>query len=133
MKDIYKKSQVGIEFIILVGFVLFFFVVFLAIIEGNISDKTKEQKSAFVRDIALSVQNEIRLASQSSDGYYREFKIPEKIGNEDYQINITGNVVYIRTNDEKYAMTFQIENVTGEVIRGVNIIQKKDGKVKLNV
>ena len=127
-----KKSQTAIEFVILISFILFFFTVFFLAIQGNMSDKIREKQNLMVKDIALAVQDEINLALQSSDGYRREFKIPEKIGNQDYEINITEEMVYVRIDDE-YAMALPVTNITGDVRKGDNTIKKENGEIKLNV
>jgi len=74
-----KLSQSAIEFLILTGFLLFSFTIFFGVIQGNMSDKLKERQDLAVKSVAITVQDEINLASQSMDGYYRQFKIPEEI------------------------------------------------------
>ena len=128
-----KRSQSAIEFIILVGFLLFFFTVFFLTIQGNISDKLRERTNLRLKEIAVGVQDEINLASQASEGYYREFKIPTTISGLDYEINLTEGVVFIRTSDEKYALSLSVQNTTGDILKGENNITKKEGLVKLNV
>jgi len=128
-----KRSQSAIEFMILMGFLLFSFTVFFLIIQGNMADKLKEREGLSVKSIAITVQDEINLASEASDGYRREFKIPNNINGREYEINATEGVVYIRTLDRKYAMAFPVQNITGEVKKGDNVIEKENGEVKLNV
>lgn len=127
-----KKSQSAIEFLILVGFVLFFFTVFFLTIQENMSDKIKQRTNLAMKDIALAVQNEITLASKASEGYSREFKIPEKINSRDYKINITENLVSIKTLDNKYAMALPVATATGQITKGINIIKKENGEIKIN-
>lgn len=127
-----KQAQSAIEFVILIGFILFFFTVFFLAIQGNMADKLKEKQNLAIKEVALTVQDEINLASRSSDGYYREFKIPEKISNKDYDINITEDMVYVRTQDGKSAIALPVATVTGGIDTGENIIKKENGEVKLN-
>jgi len=82
--------------------------------------------------VALIVQDEINLALKSSEGYNREFKIPEKIINQDYDINLTGGLVYIITEDEKSAIALSIANVSGQIKKGYNLIKKENGIIYLN-
>jgi len=128
-----KHSQSAIEFFILTGFLLFSFTVFFLAIQGNMSDKLKERQALAVKNIAITVQDEINLAFQSSEGYSRQFKIPEEINGNKYDINITEGVVYVRTLDGKYAIALPVQDVTGEVKKNMNIIKKENGEVKLNV
>ena len=128
-----KKSQSAIEFVILVGAVFFFFIIFLLAVQFNISDKTKEKINLVINDIALGVQNEINLAAESSDGYYREFKVSEKVIRWDYDINVTEGSIYARTVDGKYAVSYFTVDVNGDVQKGTNVIRKELGKVCLNI
>jgi len=129
----YKNSQTSIEFFILVGFVLFFFTAFFLTIHENISDKIKERQTKLVIEIASTVQDEIDLAFESIDGYYREFTIPDYVASKSYKINITEGMVYVRTTDGKQAIALPVQNITGEIRKEENIIKKENGVVKLNV
>lgn len=128
-----KNAQSAIEFVILVGFILFAFTAFFLTIQGNISDELRERKNLAIKEVALSVQGEINLALEASEGYYREFKIPERIVNQDYEINITDERVYVRTKDGKNAISLPVFNVTGDVQKGTNSIKKESGEIKLNI
>jgi len=132
MEKYAEKSQIGMEFMIVTGAVLFFFAVFLLVIQENISEKTKEKRALAFKETGLMVQNEIKLASSSTDGYYRRFKLPADIENLDYETNITSEMVYIREKNGKYSMAFPISNVTGDLVKGENIIRKENGKIYLN-
>lgn len=127
-----NRGQSAIEFIILVAAVLFFFMLFSYAIQVNISDKVREKKSVLVRDTALTIQAEIDLAHGSSDGYYREFRIPERILNSDYEVSIVEGLVYVRTVDGKYATAYPVADINGQPLTGDNSIRKDSGVVYLN-
>lgn len=130
--SIFRKGQSAIEFIALVGAVGFFFLAFLFVLDMNLADKTWENRNLMTKEIALTVQNEISAASGSTDGYRREFNIPLYVVDMDYDINITGVFVYIRTVDGRHALALLVPNVTGNVIKGQNVIRKNSGIVSLN-
>jgi len=127
-----KKAQSAIELVVLIGFVLFFFTSFIIAIQTNMSDKLSRQDNLAIKEVALTVQDEINLALESSSGYYRTFKLPQKVGSRNYEINIVEEMVYARTTDGKYAIALPVANVTGDVQIGENIIKKENGKIKLN-
>lgn len=129
----HKNSQTSIEFVILVGFVLFFFTVFFLTINENMSDKIKERQTKIVIEIASTVQDEIDLAFESIDGYSRTFILPDYVASKSYNIDITEGMVYVRTTDNKQAIALPVQNITGQVQKGDNIIKKENGVVKLNV
>jgi len=128
----FNKAQSSAELIMLIGFVLFFFTVFFLVVQENVSDKIREKNNLAVKEIASIVQDEIALASESSDGYSRQFKLPEKIENQDYDINITEDMVYVKTQNDKYATSLPILAITGAIVKGDNKIKKESGEVKLN-
>ncbi len=127
-----KKAQAAIEFIILVSVILFFFTIFFMLIQENMSDKIQERQNLELKEIGITFQNEINLASKAGDGYYREFKIPDKIGNKDYTISITENMVYLKTSDNKNAVAFPVLDINGQPLKGTNKIEKQQGEIYLN-
>ena len=128
----YKKGQTAVEFIILIAFVLFVFTAFFILVQSNMSDKINENQVRQIKELALAVQDEINLASDSTEGYYRTFKIPEKIGNTEYTLNITEGFVYVRTSNEKNAIALPVREITGNILKGDNSIRKNGGIVYLN-
>lgn len=126
------KGQSSIEFMILIGAVLFFFLGFLYIIQISIADKVIEQKRVAVLQVASTVQEEINLAVTSSDGYSRTFILPQEIYGTDYSILLVSGSVYVNTSDGKHALALPVANVTGNVQRGDNLIRNVHGEVFLN-
>lgn len=128
----FKKAQVGMEFIIILGTLLFFVSLFLLAVQGNMEDKIYRRENLMVKEIAITVQNEINLALQSMDGYNRDFSIPKKVGNIDYTIEIVSGVVYINAGEGKHAMAFPVAEVVGNIQIPDNTIKKINGIILLN-
>lgn len=128
-----RHAQSAIELVILIGAVLFFFTVFFLLIQENMADKLKQKRNLIAMETALQVKNEIAIASETSDGYYREFDIPKKIGSQEYDISLTEDLVYIKTHDEKIALALPVMKATGQPLKGTNTIQKQEGVVYLNL
>jgi hypothetical protein len=126
------KGQSGIEFIILVGAVFFFFLAFLLVLQNNIADQTFENRDIITREIALTVQNEVALATGSVDGYYREFNLPTNILGSEYHATIVENFVFVNSTDGRHGLALTVANVTGEINIGANVIIRKGGEVILN-
>ena len=127
-----RNGQSTIEFVILVTAVLFFFVGFLVFIQERIALTNYESMSVALYELAATVQDEISLASSSADGYSRQFNIPASLNGLPYSINITDDSVYIRTSDGRHALALPVGEITGDVIIGVNLIEKSNGFVMLN-
>src|SRR3989338_8816270 len=116
------RGQSAIEFVIIVSSVLFVFTAMVISVQYQISDKNKEKINLAVMEIALTVQDEINIASSTIDGYEREFEIPEKIVNKEYEVNITDGTVYVRTNDGRFGLSLPVLEVTGDVVKRTNKI-----------
>ncbi len=125
-----RKSQIATEFIILSGIALFITIIFVFISLDQSKELYEKKEFLKIQDIALIIQKEISMASYVEDGYTREFKIPEKIDNKDYNIYIINNTLSVFTDTLPY--TVNILNVTGELNKGSNTIKKTNGKVFLN-
>ena len=125
-----NKSQSAIEFVVLFSALLFFFSVFFLVIQEQNADKIQEQRTERLTSMAYGVQGEIALAFKSSEGYSREFIVPDKLGNIDYSIQITERMVY--ANDSRNAIALPVQEVDGNLVKGVNIIKKENGVVALN-
>ncbi len=128
-----KKAQSSIEFIILIGVMTFIFLMFLFVLKMNLSDEHEDNRNLFIKEIAVTIQNEISLATNSIEGYHREFQIPINLFGVDYTAEIVAGLVYIHTNDGRYALSLPVSEVTGALQIGVNVITKKEGVVYLNV
>ncbi len=125
-----KKGQTAVEFMIIVGVITAFFLAFLIALTGNLSDLNKKKGSLLLKELAVQVQTEINIASRSSEGYYREFRIPLNLEGKAYEINITDAWVYIRTTQN--ALSLSVEEVQGDVKKGINTIRKNNGIIYLN-
>jgi hypothetical protein len=127
-----KRGQSAIEFLILTGAVLIFFLAFLGAIQYNIREKTQEKTRLEVREVALTLQNEISLARDAGDGYRRDFWIPTKISGLDYEVQIFGELLQVNMSDGRHAMALFVGNVTGQPDLGENSIENEGGEVLLN-
>ena len=80
----------------------------------------------------MVIQDEINLASTSTDGYSRQFQIPNQMSNEDYNITLVAGMIYVTSLDGKNAIALPVQNVTGNILRGNNLIRKINGQVFIN-
>src|SRR3989338_1440278 len=129
----FLRGQSSIELIIVVGFFAFVFLIFLSVIHQNTASQRLEQRNILIVDVALQVQQEINLATNSINGYSRQFVLPSTIAGLSYQASIIDkNTIYIHTDDEKHALSLPVANVTGEIIIGVNSISRINNSVFLN-
>lgn len=125
-----KRGQGAMEFLVMFGSALFFFAIFMSIIQMNITSKNEEKQRVILQNVALDVKKEIKFAAESMDGYSREFFIPQNILGMDYEIILVENLVLATMGEQTFS--YDISNVTGSIQKGGNVIKKENGKVLLN-
>jgi len=80
----------------------------------------------------LVVKEEVDFATESSEGYARNFSLPQTIYGENYIVNVNESVVSVKTSDGDHQISFALSNVSGVIMKGQNSIAKKNGEVILN-
>ena len=128
-----KKSQFTIEFAILISFMFIVFVGFFAIVSYKLNEARETEKQQKIGNVAILVDNEIKLANSVNDGYVKTFKLPAKIDGNGYGISILENrelvVEYPSPNPEYEHVLFLPANIVGNISTGLNELRKKGGTV----
>jgi len=119
------KGQSATEFVVLIGVLLLFFLGMLALSFDRTKAINEEKQDRIAVDILTKMQKEIQLASSVSDGYSREFKLPEKIGNNNYVIDLQNNTIVLTVSGEVYSR--KVPGVTGML--GKEGIVKREGGI----
>ena len=125
-----KKSQITSEFIIFSGIALIASIIFISISVSQLKTLYETKELLLVKDVALKIEKEIDITSDIEDGYYREFELPEKIDDKDYNISIVNNTLTVYTNTTAYFV--EILNITGYLKKESNTIKKVNGVVHIN-
>src|SRR3989344_8384430 len=99
-----SRGQASIELLILVGFLLAGFVIFMIVINENLSGKINDRENFEINEIALTLRNEIDLAHSPIDGYRREFILPEKTFYGDYNVSLIESTVFVQSSDGKHSV-----------------------------
>jgi hypothetical protein len=127
-----KKAQSAIEFLILIAALGVIFIMALGYFQGNLASKEKENTNLLVKDIASQIQEEISIAAAASDGYRREFALPETIFGRNYTANLTENMACVATSDRRFALCLPADYASGQPRKGINTISKIQGSIQLN-
>ena len=126
-----KKGQYSVEFIAFFTILSIMFFIWMIVYSDLVEDTFREKNNRAARDIGLSIQKQIILASNSHTGYYsNNLEIPEKIGSLSYEIKNTEYVFYFVTDGQDY--TFSIPYTIGELKKGTNILWNFNGVVYIN-
>lgn len=108
------SGQSTVELIITIGFMLLIFTIVIFLVGEKTIESNEFRTFTDAKRITVSIVDNIDTISRLGSGYYRYFSIPEKIyGDNEYEINITGNLVEI-TLEENSTWSDQLitSNVT---------------------
>jgi hypothetical protein len=126
-----SKSQMALEFVLLLGFLIIMMTIVIILVFQVNRDKIEEKIDIKMRDFAITVQNEIIYASEMNYGYNREFKLPVKVENTEYEITVqNNNKINLNYNNKTYY--YKIPEVNGDFITGTNKIIKTESEILLN-
>ncbi|MBN2458050.1 hypothetical protein JXB31_02880 [Candidatus Woesearchaeota archaeon] len=110
------KSQLSVELIVLLAFILFVLLSAIAVFNSRmfgIPDKVGNDVKSAVEDIKETIFNEISLARQAEPGYAKELLLPSEIDSEKYFIQVDDNLMLV-INHSKKSYVFQLPpNVVG--------------------
>jgi hypothetical protein len=113
----------GIAILMLVGFA--------SLIAERAISASKDQDIERLRAAVQDVKSEILLASAVSDGYRREFIVPDLLeGIRNYTITIQNRTIIGRI--ESSEVSARAVTTQGDVVKGTNVIRKTGGVVCLN-
>lgn len=76
------------EFVILTGFMLLAFLVFYIVIQSKLVEANQNSVDVAAKQVETIVVNELKVAESVSDGYYREFELPQRVNGMDYTLEI---------------------------------------------
>jgi len=124
------KSQVAMEFIMLILLAFMIMMIFTIVGRDKMVDLRREEEYIALKDVSLTVQSEIFIAANVESGYIREFDLPDSLDGINYTIGISG--AYLISESENHDYTLRISSVAGNIIKGANVIRNEEGVVHLN-
>lgn len=122
-----KKSQSAMEFILMIGFVIFFFTIALLAVDSLILEQSANKEDLAVKSIATNIVNEISMAHSASEGYERNFNIPEEAN---LQVSLIDGFVQVKKGSRSTA--YPVYPVIGNLQNRTNTIKKINNTVYLN-
>ncbi|MBR9690920.1 hypothetical protein GOV08_04520 [Candidatus Woesearchaeota archaeon] len=126
-----SKAQVAIEFITMISVSFLVGIIFLSTINYFYTEKRDEQNIEVAKEVLISVENELLVASKVREGYIRSFELPLTLNNVDYDIQISGpDVILTYDNIDFIGIA---PNATGQLQKGANTVKNIGGKVCVNL
>lgn len=99
---VFKKSQVAIEFIVLLLISVAIFGTISYLIVGKYTENQDETRKESLDDLARYLQSEIYTASTMIPDFERTLDLPIHIGKYPYKISILNNYLYAEQKDFQF-------------------------------
>ena len=114
----------------LFGMMFFVFILVLGMVIYYSQMQMRQSSYAGLEDLAYRISGEIELANEVNDGYQRTFEIPNKIGMQDYTMNVTNFDLTLKLDGYEYSLF--LPKFNGYLQKGDNLIKKKGTEVYIN-
>jgi len=123
------KSQVSMQFLVMLSIVFVFFVIFVAGFAERYRDIRAEKERTAIKDLVLKVHDEIAIAHNLGDGYARNFTLPPRVEGVNYTVSLSNSFVTAVSENAEYSTA--VAPVSGTLRKGSNRITKSFGVVCL--
>lgn len=124
------RAQSSVEFMILISILLILFILYtqnsLSLQKDMISIKADQEAKKLSDRIAF----EINTAVKSGDGYERSFFIESSFaGISDFDVSVKDYEVKVAWSQNFVTSQIVTKNTTGNVVKGWNLIENRDGVI----
>lgn len=119
-KNTGKRSQLSIEFIVMVGIAMTLLLLLMLLGNDLLKNTQESQKYTALRDYGYVLQSEILLAAKAEPGYQRVFFVPHKIDGFDYILESTPKSFSIKY--KKHVFNFFLPEIDGDIKKGYNMV-----------
>ena len=89
-----------------------------------------DKRRILAQDYGYALQNEFLIASSAKEGYFREFKIPQRLEGFSYSFQVNNNSLSLNYSDS--LVYFALPDHSGQLVVGKNNIQNINGTICVN-
>ena len=123
------KSQVSVEFLLLVSLLIAFAGIIILINSGFQESVREEEIERAAHQACEKISFEINNAVRFGDGYKRRFYLEEKIAGLDYTLNLENYTIIIEFDGKRIECKTLAKEINGNLKKGWNLIQNLEGEI----
>ena len=123
------KSQVSVEFLLLVSLLIAFAGIIILINSGFQESVREEEIERAAHRACEKISFEINNAVRFGDGYKRRFYLEEKIAGLDYTLNLENYAIIIEFDGKRIECKTLAKEINGNLKKGWNLIQNLEGEI----
>ncbi len=122
-----RKSQITIEFIILVASGITISLVLLALSMRFFSSLIDDNNSEELYDLGQSLSRELFLSVEAGNGYHRVLVLPLTLNMRDYSVSLSNSTLSLSSGSSRFS--FVVPPVIGSLVKGRNVIINDHGVI----
>lgn len=132
------KAQTAVEVSILITFMILSLTIFLAVISNKLAETADKKEKGILLDMTSVLENEVKLAATSEEGYQRVVTLPPTLEGKPYSAQLLTAAAISGDHSEivaKYqdspgeVVALLPMGVTGNLCIGSNLVEKKGNSV----
>lgn len=117
-----RKSQIAMEFFMLIGFIFIFSIGFIYVFGLQLKDYSDRKTIETVNDFGESLKKEIDITSVVKEGYERKINLPEQIdGSINYSVSIISKTLILNTEIREF--NYILPATKGSFQKGDNLLK----------
>jgi len=125
-----NRGQIAIEYMLLLALGTLIVIIALGIVSIIFQNQLDEKRHNLMDDFALSLQNEIILASQVEKGYERVIYIPHKLDGVEYLLSNTN--LSLTITYEKGSITLLTPLTRGSLDKGEKTLTNRETHILIS-
>ncbi len=124
-----RKAQFSAEFMIL--FIIFMIAIStaLAVSINRTQTVSRAQVDVTAGRILDEAAGRVNTAFLEGDGFSMKVSLPEKILGKDYTLEVESNEAILRLGGKTYVSYLLTSNVTGDFVKGTNLVRNSHGRI----
>ena len=126
------KAQVALEFMFIFGVFLMGVTVVALSAWNGVANAERASVDFEARRVLNLASDMINTAYLEGDGFYIGFAVPEKIGTQNYTIQIEGSMLWLTVSENSYSDRLLTPNITGSLAKGENTLSNVNGVVVIS-
>jgi hypothetical protein len=120
-----KKSQISIEFSIIIVFMIFFVLTIFIMFTNQIKEKSNTYTQELIENLFTKIKIEYETAIKMEDSYERFFEL-------DSDCIYQKNDIYLKITCKNDFEEFYFVDYKGNINSGINKISKKNNTIRFN-
>jgi len=126
------KPQVALEFMFIFGIFLIGVTVVALAAWNSMANAEKASVDFEANRILNLIAGRLNTAYLEGDGFAIGLDVPERIGVQNYTLQIEGNTLWLSVSDNSYSGKLLTPNITGSLAKGRNTLSNVDGVVVIS-